>query len=33
MWIGAVPMGVVKLDITSGSNHIIGDAASFRLGQ
>jgi hypothetical protein len=33
MWIGAVPMGVVKLDITSGSNHIIGDVASFRLGQ
>jgi len=33
MWVGAVPFGVVKLDITNGGNHVIGDLAGFRLGQ
>lgn len=33
MWIGAVPMGIVKIDVTSGSNHVVADVASFRNGQ
>jgi len=33
VWIGAVALGIVKIDLTQGANHIIADLASFRLGQ
>lgn len=33
MWVGAVPFGIVKIDVTNSGSHIIEDLASFKLGQ